>query len=718
MVMSQIKNISKISIAFILFVVFALLSLSVILFEVGDTQRFFEVRVGEPAPRDFFAPISFELINEKATEKLRRSALDKVPLIYAMDAIPLQEAEKRLDDIFKAAAEDIESPADAKILVLIEEEGWQEDFKTFRGSLLTILKIPSVSKESKELLKKEPRDIVFIDREGIETKIIPEDVLTEREVKKQLIKQLQKSIQNKKRYQLVFLPLVEELVRPTFLLSAELNQKRENKLLGDVSAVMDSVQKNEILIEKGKIVSAEGFQKYQAATEKLRNREAFSHAVGNGLLVLLTYGIFASYFFLFEKKTFLDLKGLFLMHTAIFVTLLLERFAFLLPPHVIYLTLPASLATLLVSTLTRSRAALTTALVIILLTAILSSFQPDIILFAAVGSFTGIYAASGIRKRSQFLKVGLLIGCANLIALTGYWLLQNVQWRESLYFGGLGFGNGFLVMLLFFFLVFLFERFFKITTDITLLELSDLNHPLLKRMVLEAPGTYHHTLMIANLCESAARAIGANPLLARVGSYFHDIGKMERAEYYTENTSVAQIEAEGRVISPHERITPEASRDIIMAHVKDGIELGKKNKLPKVILNFIPEHQGTCVIYYFYKKALEQEKQGGPAVNADDYRYSGPKPQSKETAIALLADSVEASSRSLKDHSKESLKQNLKKVINEKFIDGQLEECDLTLKDLEAIAESFVRVLIGVHHTRVQYPEREQKEGAPKPFAD
>ena len=186
----------------------------------------------------------------------------------------------------------------------------------------------------------------------------------------------------------------------------------------------------------------------------------------------------------------------------------------------------------------------------------------------------------------------------------------------------------------------------------------------------------------------------------------------------TENTSVAQIEAEGRVISPHERITPEASRDIIMAHVKDGIELGKKNKLPKVILNFIPEHQGTCVIYYFYKKALEQEKQGGPAVNADDYRYSGPKPQSKETAIALLADSVEASSRSLKDHSKESLKQNLKKIINEKFIDGQLEECDLTLKDLEAIAESFVRVLIGVHHTRVQYPEREQKEGAPKPFAD
>ena len=315
-----------------------------------------------------------------------------------------------------------------------------------------------------------------------------------------------------------------------------------------------------------------------------------------------------------------------------------------------------------------------------------------ILLGALVGSFT----SRGIRKRIHYLKVGLAVGAANALCLISFLAFQEAGWPEISNGGLLGLANGFLVTTLAFFLVPLFEQIFNLTTDITLLELSDLNHPLLKRMVVEAPGTYHHSLVVSTLAEGACEAIGANALLARVGSYFHDIGKIARSEYFTENQTP---QTRGK----HEKLTPTMSCLVIMNHVKDGIELARKNKLKDVIVRFIPEHQGKGVIYYFYKKALDQAAPG-EEVCADDFRYPGPKPQSRETAVALLADSVEASSRSLKEVSPAAIRNLVRKIINEKFIDGQLDECDLTLRDLHKIQESFVHNLMAIFHTRVNYP--------------
>jgi len=236
-------------------------------------------------------------------------------------------------------------------------------------------------------------------------------------------------------------------------------------------------------------------------------------------------------------------------------------------------------------------------------------------------------------------------------------------------------------------------------TNISLLELSDLNHPLLRRMVIEAPGTYHHSLVVSALAEGACERMGANSLLARVGAYFHDIGKMEHSEYFTEN------QADEQKKKLHELLAPETSHAVITRHVQAGVELAKKYKLKQPIIDFIPEHQGTYPVYYFYNKAAEYAKKNNETVSLDDFRYPGPKPQSRETAAVMLADSVEAASRSLNPVTPETIDKQVSNIINLKFTDGQLDECDLTFRDLRVIHESFVHNLMGVLHTRIQYPK-------------
>ena len=242
----------------------------------------------------------------------------------------------------------------------------------------------------------------------------------------------------------------------------------------------------------------------------------------------------------------------------------------------------------------------------------------------------------------------------------------------------------------------IFEAIFGELTNFTLLELSDSSHPLLKRMVIEAPGSYHHSLIVSNLAEAGADAIGANSLLTRVGAYYHDIGKMVKPEYFTENQLAMG--------NKHDDLEPSMSRLVILNHVKEGVELAKKHKLNQKIIDFIPEHHGTSLIYYFYQRALEEGDE--EQIGEENYRYPGPKPQSKETAIVLLADSSEGATRSLDEHTHQKISDVVRKVINNKFIDGQLDECNLTLREIDTIANAFVRVLSAMYHNRVKYPEK------------
>ena len=328
----------------------------------------------------------------------------------------------------------------------------------------------------------------------------------------------------------------------------------------------------------------------------------------------------------------------------------------------------------------------------------------NLMLVFFIGSLMGIYSVKDIRTRGDLMKAGFFTGIIQVVCGI---LLNPV--RDVVLTKGFSvdyllplFLNAYLAVGLVMFTLKIFEWAFGVLTNFSLLELSDFNQPLLKQMILEAPGTYHHSLVVSNLAEAAANAIEANALLTRVGAYYHDIGKMVKPEYFAENQLIDR--------NKHDVLGPSISRLIILNHVKEGMELAKKHNLNQRIVDFIPQHHGTSLMHYFYQRALEEAAQD-EKVDEQNFRYSGPKPQSRETAIVLLADSVEGAVRALEDRTPVRIAELARKVINNKFIDGQLDECELTLKDLDKISETFTRVLSALYHSRVKYPERKNGNG-------
>ena len=313
-----------------------------------------------------------------------------------------------------------------------------------------------------------------------------------------------------------------------------------------------------------------------------------------------------------------------------------------------------------------------------------------------LGGIVSVAVVRGARRRSHLFKAGAWGGVVQGLAVIAALLIEHASWPEAAGQGGLvGAGSLIASFVLTMALLPILEHLFGVITDISLLELSDLNHPLLKELSLKAPGTYHHSLIVATLAEAGCEAIGANGLLARVGCYFHDIGKMPKADYFVENQLPGQ--------SRHDKLSPSMSSLIIVNHVKEGIELARAHHLNPAIIEFIPGHHGTGIIYYFYRRALEQVEEEG-LLKEESFRYPGPRPCRRETAVAMLADSAEAACRALPEHTPAKLTGVVRRIINNKFIDGQLNDCDLTLRDLERIAEAFVRVLTGMYHSRVPYP--------------
>ena len=311
-----------------------------------------------------------------------------------------------------------------------------------------------------------------------------------------------------------------------------------------------------------------------------------------------------------------------------------------------------------------------------------------IFLISCIGA---ILSVKGARKRTTLIRSGLTAGLLQLVTLI---LLENFLFSQP-YRYTIILINGFLSGIIVLGLLPVFEYLLQTVTNISLLELADTHQPLLQRLVMEAPGTYHHSLIVGNLSETACNAVGANALLARIGAYYHDIGKLHKPEYFIENQNIKS--------NMHDALTPTMSKLIIMNHVKEGLELAKRYRLSPILWKFIQQHHGRSLVYYFYQRALEG-KEENQEVTEDGFRYPGPKPNSKETAIVLLADSVEAATRTLKEPTPGKIEELVHRVVNNKFIDGQLDECDLTLKDIEKISGVFIKILSGIYHSRVNYP--------------
>lgn len=316
-------------------------------------------------------------------------------------------------------------------------------------------------------------------------------------------------------------------------------------------------------------------------------------------------------------------------------------------------------------------------------------------IYTFVGSLTAAFSVIRCKKRSAILRGGFYVACVNmliaLILLLSRHELFTFQAPFALIFAVF---SGIIVSALVSLLLPLIEYMFKVSTDISLLELLDLNQPLMKSLMITAPGTYHHSVIVGNLVEAAAEAVGVNPLLARVSSYYHDVGKVKLPDYFIENQSGAP--------SRHDRLTPHMSSMLIISHVKEGIELAKQSKLPEPIIDVIKQHHGTSLITYFYSKAKEITQETG--LTEEDYKYPGPKPQTRVAALVMMADAVEAASRVLTDPTPARISALVDKIINHIFLDGQLDECELTFKDISEIKRKFTYILTGIFHKRIDYP--------------
>jgi cyclic-di-AMP phosphodiesterase PgpH len=416
----------------------------------------------------------------------------------------------------------------------------------------------------------------------------------------------------------------------------------------------------------------------------------FCHFSGLPLIIPFLVFLFGLHLFFYKKisvRLFLHLC--FLLVLLMFATHLLQFYASLSRFY-----LPVATVAMLTMLLFKDmQLTFMMAFMSATLSSLMLNFSLSEMLIFFMGSLAGAYKLKDARTRGKILTAGMFVA---IIQVCCFLLINPFPNKDMILYIIKPLAiNGLLAGIVVSASLKIFEILFGETTNFTLLELSDSSHPLLKRLLVEAPGTYHHSLIVSNLSEAAADAIGADSLLVRVGAYYHDIGKMVNPEYFTEN----QIASGNK----HDQLEPSMSRLVILNHVKEGVDLAGKYKLNQKIIDFIPQHHGTSLIYYFYQRALaENEAQEVPE---EHYRYPGPKPQSKETAIVLLADSVEGATRALDEHTPQKIEDVVRKVINNKFIDGQLDECNLTLRDIDIIAATFVRVLSAMYHSRVKYPE-------------
>jgi putative nucleotidyltransferase with HDIG domain len=514
--------------------------------------------------------------------------------------------------------------------------------------------------------------------------------------------------------------LIEEVraqVRPNIVLNLAETTLRKQHAVEAVDVVYFRVRRGELVLRKGDVVTAAARLKIEALNEKHWTGVSVARLLGLSgtiaLLLLLGRWFLVTTSFSFPR----DRRTVYILGSILLSVSMLNMISLLVGRGLVqifgwsdtmdaYLP-PVALGAALTSLLVGSRVSLPGGSMIIgavlaFLTALVNDGDLALFVYYFIGSLTGAVSMRSCRHRFDVLRAGLWIGLAQMVAVPAVVALGgDIPDREWLVACGMAFSSGILSGLLGLALIPIMEKVFNLTTDSRLLELASGDHPLLKQLSLRTPGTYHHSVMMGNLAEAAAESIGANPLMARVMALYHDIGKMNKPHYFVENQS-----GENR----HDHLLPSMSAKIIVCHIKDGIELAKQYKLGAPIIEAITTHQGTTLLQFFYNKALNEAAKKGEVVNEADYRYPGPRPRTRESGILMLADAVEAAARTLKTPSPAQIQALVRRIINTKIADGQLDECRLTLGEMGSIEDAFCRVLIlGFYHQRIAYPDLHKK---------
>ena len=497
--------------------------------------------------------------------------------------------------------------------------------------------------------------------------------------------------------------VLKNSLRPTTIFDEEHFQRQLNRIEEDVQTYYRTFREGEVLLEDGEAVRPEHIQILRQINQQRLHYQLTAGGASFGIVVMALVFLF---FYLreFEAELFGEHNKLALLAviSVLFVGLakVMELLQFNLPPYIEFafpLAAPIILVTLMVS----EGVAFLFSIFLALIVASYFSLNLQLMVVLILGGFTGIFSIRQVERRTSLLYSGLKVALVQVVMVgilsmlhTGDLFAADLGTR--MFWAGV---NGAIIVpfTVLGILPFL-ESGFGITTNFRLLELADLNHPLLRNLFQKAPGSFQHSIMLSNLCEQAARSIGANALLVRVGCLYHDLGKAENPEYFIENQ-------EG-IKNPHDELKPTLSASILKAHVKKGSQIAREAGLPPEIIDLIEQHHGTTVMKPFYHEALKESED----INREEFQYPGPKPQSREAALCMLGDSVEAGCRALEDPTPQKIKERISTIVQDKFSEGQLNECDLTLQDLNTIIDAFTRILTSVYHQRIEYPEAETPE--------
>lgn len=693
-----------------------------------------DLRAGQVSQNDITAPRTITFIDESRTSELRQRAADTAPRVYEEDSTVEEEVLNKVNALFdtiKSEREffyfnkinlsesetdeqndsrvepdqkqgnteknvfgqnEIDNLNEDEINEIINLINSEIDLEISDQNLANLIKL--TDSELSELRERATNLI----QSKLQSRILPSDLTSAREDLRQSAMEL--DISREKR--LILADLTESVIAANMFLNQEATANRREEAIAEVEAVEKTVRQGEMIVRKGDVVTEADIE----ILERLGLQKSginYYNISGRILISLILVLLLGFYFYKYQPDIWDDNSKLLLIELLIFIVVVLAKILTLFHNPFVDYMVPTAMASILLTILIGSDTALITTLFISLLIAPIYDMNFNIVLTSFLAGLIGIFSVSKVKARGDIIRAGLNVSFILVFLIGGLSLLkQNQDWSNLIWSVGGGIINGLLVGVLANGLLPYLEDLFNMTSSVKLLELSNPSQPILKRMLVEAPGTYHHSIIVGNLAETAAEDVGADSLLARAAAYYHDIGKLKRPYFFSDN----QFGGE----NPHDKTSPNLSALIIKSHVKDGVELAGENGLPSKITDIIKQHHGTNLISYFYQQALQDNKHDD--IEKKDFRYDGPKPQSREAAIIMLADITEAAIRSknFNKNNHDRIEGFVRGLVKDKLIENQLDQSNLTLTDLDTIVKSFVKVLTGIYHQRVEYPEKLLKE--------
>lgn len=641
-----------------------------------------ELREGQVSPRDVEAPRTVELFDRESTDIRRRQAAASVQPIVRRNLQEIDQAVATLNRSFDA------------VLRVRGMPNLNENDRVNTLRRLSPVPLPDPAMTAALTMERSALEAARATARQVLVQIMQDGVTAENLPGAQdRARQLIRRAPLPGRSMTLVSAVVTGALRPNQVIDRKATEEVRRQAQDAVQPVVTRILRGEIVVRRGEVVTR-GHIERLARLGLVEYPFSLERILGMAVISVLLLAVTAAYLRQYQPEIWSSDKlllvwGLSVVLTVVLARIMVTRFN----PYLI----PGAVGTILIAVLLRPRLALYTAAILSLLVAIVVGGDWRVALTTFIGGTVGVYAIKRLSHRTDLIVAGLWVGGANVASVLAVGLIDELAWYPDLLTNAaLGLANGVLVGIIAIGTLPYLENLFALVTPIKLLELSNPSHPLLRLLQMEAPGTYHHTIIVANLAELTAEAIGADSLLVRVGTYYHDVGKIRRPVFFVEN----QIGVE----NPHEKMAPSLSALTISSHVRDGLDLAKEYRLPQQIANFIPQHHGTSLITYFYHQAVQR----GDGAEEEAFRYEGPKPQTRETALVMLADSAEGAVRAMSRPTPDRIEQLSRRIIREKLDDGQLDECDLTFRDLDTIAQTFTRVLSAMFHPRVEYPDLER----------